>query len=831
LEGEGNFVVGDPALPPNCKPDQPVSILNDNVGHFSLAKGDAAKVSKLTGQPEVIRVLLVDDDEDDFILCKSLLQEIRGRTFEVSWFTGFEAGLSAMLLNQHDVCLVDYHLGAHNGVELLREALARGCQAPIILLTGAGHHEIDLEAMEAGAADYLVKTGLEAGQIERSMRYALERKRAAAVSAFEQARLVAFGTEIGFVLSQKDSLPEILQRCAQIMVQFLNAEHAQLWFWDRQEKAWKIGGSTFDEEVRGWQSGLMMQELARSEPVLNPEFKDCPFVDRQWLESKGIKACALFPLLMENKLVGAVNLFASQPFPASILSEIGSVANGIALCIERKQAEALVQKLAAFPSVNPDPVLEFDAEGRLLYYNDAAHGLALSFGGRTVEAILPSSFEGIVKECLASGQSKLRQQVVIEKHTLSWSFFPVPSMQTVHCYGSDITEMLNLEAKLRQAQKMESIGQLAAGVAHDFNNILTVIQGYADLLKMQAGDDAAAAEPARQIAVATQRAAGLTRQLLMFSRKQTIQLKMLDVNRVLSGLDKMLPRLLGEEIVLRTNYAPGLLMVEADTGMIEQVVMNLVVNARDAMPKGGLIEIRTQKMDIDQSYAKQVAEARSGKFICLGVTDNGCGMSPEVLSHIFEPFFSTKEVGKGTGLGLATVYGIVQQHGGWVEVKSEENVGTTFHIFLPEAKQPVSMAEVKPNGYSGSVAGRNETILLVEDETLLRSLTKKVLQRHAYRVLEASKGQEAIKVWEENEGKIDLLLTDMVMPEGMNGKELADRLKARAPGLKVIYTSGYCPETVGRELERDALFLQKPYPVDGLTKAIRDCLDGVGLKN
>jgi signal transduction histidine kinase/DNA-binding response OmpR family regulator len=777
---------------------------------------------------QTLRVLLVDDDNDDFIITKGLLGESKVQQFEVEWFDSFEKGLEALVRNQHDICLLDYRLGARNGVDLLRMARARGCEIPIILLTGSMDREVDLQAMEAGASDYLVKAGLKANLLERSIRYAMERRRAAAVATFEQARVVAFGTQIGLVLSQKDSLEAILERCVTAMVKYLNADHAQIWFLDRQEKNWKLGacgeGNVAGEELH---IVLEPEKLAQGVPILAKDFTKAAEPELKWLRQRGIKSLASYPLMMEGSVIGAMSLFSRDLLSESILNEMGSVANGIALCIERKQAEALVEKLASFPGVNPDPVLEFSADGTLIYFNEAAERMMKSFGKADLQSILPGEFKRFISESLAGRQSILRQQVVMGDRTLSWSFFPIASSQTVHCYGTEMTEVLMLEAKFRQAQKMESIGQLAAGVAHDFNNILTVIQGYADLLTLQATGDAVSAEPAKQISAAAQRAAGLTRQLLMFSRKQMIQLKVVEVNEVLRSLAKMLPRLLGEHITLRTNYAPELPAIEADTGMIEQIVMNLVVNARDAMPKGGLIEIRTGLMIVDETHVQVYPESRKGQFVCLSVGDTGCGMSRETLSRVFEPFFSTKQVGKGTGLGLATVYGIVKQHEGWIEVKSEVNVGSTFNIFLPIS---VRSRDVRQEGHTlplKPARGGSETILLVEDEPNLRKVVKKVLQKHDYRVLEASMGPEALRVFEENKADIKLLLTDMVMPQGMNGKELADRLKERHPTLKVIYTSGYCPEALEKGLDKKALFLPKPYAADHLARVVRGCLDEV----
>jgi two-component system cell cycle sensor histidine kinase/response regulator CckA len=397
----------------------------------------------------------------------------------------------------------------------------------------------------------------------------------------------------------------------------------------------------------------------------------------------------------------------------------------------------------------------------------------------------------------------------------------------VHCYGVDITEMENLEAQFRHAQKLESVGQLAAGVAHDFNNILTVIQGYAESLLARHDGDTGLTTPLKQISGAARRAAALTRQLLMFSRKQVLQTKTLDLNVVLRNLMNMLGRLLGEDVALETKLAQNLPLLEADTGMLEQVIMNLAVNSRDAMPKGGQLLIATMTKDIDEAYVKQHPGSRTGQVICLRVTDTGHGMDKQTLGRIFEPFFSTKEVGKGTGLGLATVYGIVKQHQGWIEVRSEVGVGTTFDIHLPASGKAQETAAAEAAAATMPAAkGCKETILLVEDEEILREWVKEILVQYDYKVIEAPNGVEALKVWEARPGKIDLLLTDMVMPEGMTGGDLAKQLRSRDPELKVIYSSGYSAEIMGNDGDlKDALFLPKPYGAPQLARMVRDCLD------
>jgi PAS domain S-box-containing protein len=391
----------------------------------------------------------------------------------------------------------------------------------------------------------------------------------------------------------------------------------------------------------------------------------------------------------------------------------------------------------------------------------------------------------------------------------------------------DVTTQRRLEDQLRQSQKMEAIGQLAGGVAHDFNNILTVIHGHASLL-LASGLDDTGARSAQQITQASERAAGLTRQLLTFSRRQMIQPKKLDMNKVVGNMTDMLGRILGEDVSLQLNYSQSPATVEADAGMMEQVLLNLAVNARDAMPRGGRLGVRISIVEINEAHILLHPEARAGIFVCVRNSDTGCGISPENLSRIFEPFFTTKEIGRGTGLGLATVYGIVKQHQGWIEVESAVGKGTTFRIYVPFVGAEQTEAE-KP-ATQISIHGGSETILLVEDEKPVRELVARILQKYGYKILQAGSGVEAVEVWRQNMDQIDLLLTDLVMPDNMNGRELAETLWQEKPHLKVIFTSGYSADIVGKDfkLESNLNFLQKPYQPQTLALTVRRCLDEKG---
>lgn len=903
----------------------------------------------------VVKVLLVEDDEEDYFLTRELFAEIQSRRFQIDWVKNFVQGCEALRARPYDVALIDYRLGPDNGLDLLQGAVKEGCEAPIIILTGQGEREVDLQAMSAGAADYLVKGRLDSGLLERSIRYAIERKRAARRAAAEQARLAAFGEAVGLALTRPDPLKDILDRCATAMAQYLKASLATIWVVDAEQRDLKLAASAGqarppEENSKHPALGPGLEVLSSRKPLLINQLASDPRVtDKDWVKREDMAAYAGYPLVLEDRVVGLMSVFSRVPLADSMLQEMASVANGIALCIDRKrsaealdasefkyrsvvenikevifqintagkftflnpawtemtgfksretlgtpvvdylhpddrerhwelfqqlierkcsscrhemrflandgsfrwvevyaqplyqanalgasgtirditdrkQAEAEIRKLAAFVRLNPEPVTELASDGTVTYLNPAARAMAETLGLQDPTGILPPNAAAIAKECLRQGQSRLGEELTISGQRLSWSFFPIITSQVVHCYGSDITERTNLEAQLRHAQKLESIGQLAAGVAHDFNNILTIIQGHADRLLGQYDGDAHVTEPLKLVSAAAKRGSSLTRQLLMFSRKQVMQSKIIDLNAVLANLTKLLHRLLGDDIALESDFPDNLPAVDADVGMIDQIIMNLSVNARDAMPKGGRLTISTRTCVIDDAYVQQHPDARPGRFVCLTVSDTGCGMDRATLARIFEPFFTTKEVGKGTGLGLATVYGIVKQHQGWIEVNSQPGAGTTFKVYFPASDKAIEAAPDR--GPEKSIRGGSETILVVEDEPVLRELARMILKDYKYHVLEASTGHEALQVWENHKGRIDLLLTDMVMPEGMTGRELAERLRRQKPNLAVIYTSGYSSDVMGQEnAARDIRFLQKPYPPLELAQAVRECLD------
>ena len=531
---------------------------------------------------------------------------------------------------------------------------------------------------------------------------------------------------------------------------------------------------------------------------------------------------------------GVLAVFSThlRKFSSEEIQFLLAAANTIGMSAERKRAESAMQQLAAFVKENPNPALELDTAGEVNYFNGAAQQLALSVGKSHPREILPENYGEIAAECLKTGRSRADLETRIEKRTLAWSLHPVPASQVVHCYGEEITGRLNLEEQLRQSQKMDSIGQLAAGVAHDFNNMLTIIQGQSSKLLTKttlAPDDL---DAMLTIYGAAERAAGLTRQLLMFTRKNVMQPCPIDLRQLVDNLNKMLCRMLGETIALHFQPPAQTAHIYGDHGMIEQVLMNLAVNAHDAMPQGGTLTIALDDFAVSEEYASQHPDARAGQFVRLQVSDTGCGMSAAVRARIFEPFFTTKEVGKGTGLGLATVFGIVKQHSGWVEVTSETGQGSTFTIYFPASEAALPEA-VKTTLPAQPVSGGSETVLVVEDEMILREMARDFLVDCGYRILEAGSGREAQRVWQQHRHEIHLLLTDMKMPEGISGLTIAEQMLQEKPGLCVIFTSGYSDDVVSAEFlaRTNSRFLAKPYSYSDLTRMVRECLDSKAAAN
>lgn len=550
-----------------------------------------------------------------------------------------------------------------------------------------------------------------------------------------RAAQVALRADIIAALAERDStLRSILESCSRALVKYLDAAFARIWTLNQDENALElqasagiythIDGTHARVPVGSLKIGKIAQE--RRPHITNDIQNDPLLSDVEWARREGMVAFCGYPLVVEDKLVGVMALFARHYMTEDALDSLASVADIISQAIERKRVE---------------------------------RALRLS------------------------------------------------------------------EEQLQQSQKLEAIGILAGGIAHDFNNLLTAITGYSDLTLRRLPEEDPIHRNITEVKKAADRASSLTRQLLAFSRKQVLQPKVLNLNSVVSELEKMLRRLIGEDVQLSVALEPDLGSVKADPGQIEQVLMNLAVNARDAMPHGGKLTIETRNVYLDERYANQHLNVNVGPYVMLAVSDSGIGMDQTTRDHIFEPFFTTKAVGKGTGLGLSTVYGIVNQSGGNIWVYSELGHGTTFKIYLPRVDE--GPQEYTRSEETEDIPHGRETILLAEDEDLVRKLAREVLETLGYQVLEATNGGAALLLCERHTEQIHLLITDVVMPE-MSGRELSDRLSLLRPDMKVLFMSGYTNNAIVHQgvLEEGAHFIQKPFSPDVLARKVRDVLDG-----
>ncbi|MEW6326041.1 MAG: PAS domain-containing protein [Thermodesulfobacteriota bacterium] len=507
---------------------------------------------------------------------------------------------------------------------------------------------------------------------------------------------------------------------------------------------------------------------------------------------------------------------------------------------DRKQIEEALRRAEQEKEIILDSMSErviyHDPERKILWANRVAGESGGLDPGQLVgrhchEVCQPSgqSCAGCpVAKALATGQPQEAEMPACDRKVWSIRAYPVKDARGgvlgIVQVALEIAERKRLEEQLLQAQKMQMVGRLAGGIAHDFNNLLTAITGYADLLLLRVNPGEPLRRDVEQIKKAAERATSLTGQLLALSRRQVLQPRVLDLNLLIVDVDKLLGRLIGEDIELVTLLAPGLRRVRADPGQLGQVIMNLAVNARDAMPEGGKLTIRTEDVTVDESYCHLMPEARPGKFVCLSVADTGAGMGKGIIEHIFEPFFSTKEDGKGTGLGLAVVYGIVKQHEGWINVYSEPGKGSVFKVYLPafsippdeETEETISLPELQ---------GRGEQILLAEDEEEVRKFAARVLRENGYFVFEAATANEAMDISEREKGDLHLVFSDVVLPDG-TGLELVDRLLSGRPQIRVLLSSGYTDEKLQRALirEKGFCFLRKPYGLADLLRAVREAI-------
>jgi two-component system cell cycle sensor histidine kinase/response regulator CckA len=504
--------------------------------------------------------------------------------------------------------------------------------------------------------------------------------------------------------------------------------------------------------------------------------------------------------------------------------------------VRREELFRLISENAA------DMIAVVDAEGNRIY-NSPAYQRILGYSNEelqntsSLEQVHPDDrhlVEQAARQARDGGIGRTIQYRMRHKNG-SWHLLESGASAVLNSHGKleklvivnrDISARRQLEEQFRQAQKMEAVGRLSGGVAHDFNNLLGVIIGYAEFMQERTEPENELRGSIDEILKAGKRAAVLTRQLLAFSRQQVLDPKVIDLNSAVSDMEKLLRRLIGEDVELTTPLAADLGRVKADQGQLEQVIMNLAVNARDAMPQGGKLTISTANFVMDEAFVSRYPyPVQPGPYVCLTVSDSGIGMDAETKAHAFEPFFTTKEKGKGTGLGLSTVYGVVKQSGGYIDVESSPGAGTSFKIYLPQVHEAIHEQGPSSGADTGSFDGK-ETILIAEDEASLRKLTRNTLEQCGYKVLEAKDGVEALEVSENHEAKIDLLLTDMVMP-GMGGRALAEELSRRRPDTRILYMSGYTGQAFGSEAPIDpgSEFLAKPYTREVLTRKVREALD------
>jgi len=764
--------------------------------------------------PDLVRVLMVEDVADDAALIERELRRagITGAARRVDSERAYREALQTFA---PDIILTDHSLPTFGAADALRIALLAAPDTPVIVVTGSLDEETAAEYIKAGAADYVVKHHLE--RVGPAVLRALDLRRARAEQArAEEARrqgeerfraLIEHGADV-VALVAPDGTLLFASHSIERLLGFAPAE--------------LVGRPAFE---RVHPDDLPRINAALRDIVASPGTP--AGLELRWRHKDGswrhIDAVAVDRL--------------AEPAVGAIVVNFRDVS-------ERRTAEAALreseERYRTLVEGVRDIIFALSPEGTIASLNPAFETITgwrrEEWVGRPFERLvhpedLPLALEllGRVVRGELRPASQFRVRTAKGEYRVG-EFSATPQLHEgrlvgILGIGRDVTERVQLEQQLRQAQKMEAVGRLAGGIAHDFNNILTAITGYADLLL----EDLAATDPRRQdadeIHKAADRAAGLTRQLLAFSRQQVLQPTVLEVNKLVSDLEKMLRRLLGEDVELSTRLAPTTGRVKADPGQLEQVVMNLAVNARDAMPSGGKLTLETANVDLDEAYAADHYPARAGPFVMLAVSDTGIGMSEETQAHMFEPFFTTKEKGKGTGLGLATVYGIIKQSGGFIWVYSEVGHGTTFKLYLPRveelAERAAAPAQVRTRPARGT-----ETVLVVEDEAPVRNVARQVLERHGYTVLEAPSAEAALDIATRYSGTIHLLLTDVVMP-GLNGRELASRLADLRPDARVIFMSGYTDDAVTRHgvLEPGSAYVQKPFTPDAIARRVREVLD------
>jgi len=790
-----------------------------------------------------------------------------------------------------DLILADYSLPSYDGLSALAAVQKERPETPFLFVSGSLGEERAIEAMQHGATDYVLKQRLArlGPAVRRALREAGQRKdREEAEKRVRELNLLlrAIRDVNKLIVCERD--PErLLADACRCLIQTRSYAFAWIGLAEPDSKsvnpvaragegAGYLEAATFTWDEAPTGQGPTGTAMRTGKPwtcqntATDPRFG----LWRRAALACGFASVTAVPMLRDDRVIGAITVYSGrvEAFHLEELDLLQELATDLAYALEnihhekeRQRAAASIEQsrseLAAIYDATPlmicllNPARQIERINRTMaefighpITLDApaqpgdllgcVHALDDSRGCGFGEACETCALRAAIINTFETGEPcrQVEAQVFLSQAGVPRRFYVSASTALVRLHDQpkvlvcleDISQRKELETQLRQAQKMEAVGQLAGGVAHDFNNVLAVIRGNADLLLLEGGQITAdAAEYLGEVIRGSESAANLTRQLLIFSRKQVAHAQPVRLNELIANLTRMLKRTIREDIHLECRFAEQLPCVQADPGMVEQVLLNLVVNARDAMPMGGQLEIVTRAVSLDAAYAGKNPEARAGEFVCLSVKDTGTGIAPEALPHIFEPFFTTKEIGKGTGLGLATVYGIVKQHQGWAEVDSRVGEGTTFKIFLPEVASPATsgvpqQARTKP-------PRGTETILLVEDNSPLRLVTRRVLEKFGYQVCEARFAREALEVWGQKKEQIALLLSDIVMPEGMTGRDLAEQLRAQKPLLKVILMSGHSAESLGKEKEffqqSGTHFLQKPCRTDTLLQTVRKSLD------
>jgi two-component system cell cycle sensor histidine kinase/response regulator CckA len=741
----------------------------------------------------------------------------------------------------------------------LRDAHAAGLARYLAMGQGALLGKlVEMTAMRSDGSEIPVELAITAIRSDRApiftgvLRDITERSRAE-TAIRQRAQLSVLAAAVGLALTSTDSLAGALQQCAEALVTHMGAAFARIWTLNQREGVLELQASAgLYTHLNGPHGRVPLGQFKigriardRKPHLTNSVIGDPEVNDQDWARREGMVAFAGHPLIVDGRVVGVMALFARHALSDAVISAMASVADHLALGIERhRSADALrtaEERMRFALEAAGVGIWDMDYTTGLHQWSEileSQYGLQpRTFGGTFeafVERIHPDDRESVIetigKAVTTGADFSTEHRSIWPDGTVRWLSGAGRVLlgehgEPVRAVGitQDVTERHILEEQYQQAQKMEAIGRLAAGVAHDFNNLLTVILGYSGLLLADLDPHEQRHADVAEIQKAGARAAGLTRQLLMFSRKQVVVPTRLDLNVVMIDMRTMLGRLIREDVKVMLGLAPELAAVTADRGQVEQIIMNLAVNAQDAMPRGGILTLETANIELDKHYAKSHLGVEPGQYVVLTVTDTGTGITPQVRARLFEPFFTTKEVGKGTGLGLATVHAIVTRSGGSVDVDSEVGNGTSFKVYFPRADAADVVAEV-PSVVAWPHVG-TETVLVVEDADGLRELTRRLLQRLGYTVLVAENADEAFQLFEQNPS-INVVLTDVVMPGG-SGPDLASKLVERRPGLKVIYMSGYTDEAIVQHgvLKPGIAFLHKPFTSEAVGRKIRDVLD------